>query len=112
MKKRFFDNYYSSIFIHYQAIIDYFREGNAVHTVHLWQPSGNRPNKPKLPGEKKKKTNNNKKRDQISNNTQKRPIRKRKIESITMKMVSPSTNMISEQTTTLSYHNGTSKIND
>lgn len=82
-------------------------EGNAVHTVHLWQPSGNRPNKPKLPGEKKKKTNNNKKRDQISNNTQKRPIRKRKIESITMKMVSPSINMISEQTTTLSYHNGT-----
>ncbi|XP_016920521.2 AF4/FMR2 family member lilli isoform X2 [Apis cerana] len=83
-------------------------EGNAVHTVHLWQPSGNRPNKPKLPGEKKKKTNNNKKRDQISNNTQKRPTRKRKTESIAMKMVSPSTNMISEQTTTLSYHNGTS----
>ncbi|XP_043787078.1 AF4/FMR2 family member lilli-like isoform X2 [Apis laboriosa] len=83
-------------------------EGNAVHTVHLWQPSGNRPNKPKLLGEKKKKTNNNKKRDQMSNNTQKRPTRKRKTESIAMKMVSPSTNLISEQTTTLSYHNGTS----
>lgn len=94
-------------------MVNYFREGNAVHTVHLWQPSGNRPNKPKLPGEKKKKSSNNKKRDQASNNTQKRlSTRKRKPEAVPVKMVSPPANIMSEQTTTLSFHNpGTSKIN-
>lgn len=94
-------------------MVNYFREGNAVHTVHLWQPSGNRPNKPKPPGEKKKKSSNNKKRDQASNNTQKRlSTRKRKPEAVPVKMVSPPANIMSEQTTTLSFHNpGTSKIN-
>ncbi|XP_048265278.1 uncharacterized protein LOC100649967 isoform X1 [Bombus terrestris] len=87
-------------------------EGNAVHTVHLWQPSGNRPNKPKLPGEKKKKSSNNKKRDQASNNTQKRlSTRKRKPEAVPVKMVSPPANIMSEQTTTLSFHNSGTMAN-
>ncbi|XP_011253321.1 uncharacterized protein LOC105249501 [Camponotus floridanus] len=80
-------------------------EGNAVHTVHLWQPSGNRPNKPKMPGEKKKKSTGNKKRDQITNNSQKRIARKKKNdESSTLKPAPPPANMIPEQTV-LPFHN-------
>lgn len=88
-----------------------FREGNAVHTVHLWQPSGNRPNKPKIPGEKKKKgTGNNKKRDQTTNSSQKRVARKKKnAESIPPKSIPPLANIMSEQPA-LSFHNpGTSE---
>ncbi|CAL7942839.1 unnamed protein product [Xylocopa violacea] len=89
-------------------------EGNAVHTVHLWQPSGNRPNKPKLLGEKKKKANNIKKRGQTSNGAQKRlSTRKRKFESASMKMVPPSVNIIPEQPvgTTLPFHNSGTMAN-
>ncbi|CAK9832095.1 hypothetical protein ANTRET_LOCUS8979 [Anthophora retusa] len=82
-------------------------EGNAVHTVHLWQPSGNRPNKPKLPGERKKKSGSNKKRDQASNSPQKRlSNRKRKLESASVKVaVPPPASMIPEQSATLTFHN-------
>lgn len=34
----------------------YFREGNTLQTVHLWQPSGNRSNRPKINGEGNKKS--------------------------------------------------------
>lgn len=101
---------------HYHCFISnmaplFFREGNAVHTVHLWQPSGNRPNKPKLPGEKRRKSNGNRKRNQALSNAKKRStIRRKKTESATVKIVSPPTNMMSEQTAVVSFHNpGTSK---
>lgn len=86
------------------------REGNAVHTVHLWQPSGNRPNKPKIPGEKKKKGSNNKRRDQVTSSSQKRVARKKKNEEpSTSKPAPPPANMIPEQTV-LPFHNpGNSK---
>nr|XP_033331449.1 uncharacterized protein LOC117223331 [Megalopta genalis] len=84
-------------------------EGNAVHTVHLWQPSGNRPNKPKIPGERKKKSSN-KKRDQTLCNTQKRiPTKKRKIDCATTKMVAPPSSMVPEQP--LTFHNPTTMAN-
>ncbi|XP_017764711.1 PREDICTED: uncharacterized protein LOC108554080 isoform X2 [Eufriesea mexicana] len=87
-------------------------EGNAVHTVHLWQPSGNRPNKPKLSGERKKKSCNNKKRDQVSSNSQKLLfVTKIKAETALVKMVSPPINMISEQTTALPFHNSGTMAN-
>ncbi|XP_014473665.1 PREDICTED: mediator of RNA polymerase II transcription subunit 15-like isoform X2 [Dinoponera quadriceps] len=81
-------------------------EGNAVHTVHLWQPSGNRPNKPKMPGEKKKKGAGGKKRDQTTNGSQKQRLaRKKKSESsITLKTTPPPANMLPEQPA-LSFHN-------
>ncbi|KAM0731248.1 hypothetical protein ACS0PU_002308 [Formica fusca] len=80
-------------------------EGNAVHTVHLWQPSGNRPNKPKMPGEKKKKGAGNKRRDQITNSSQKRIARKKKNdEPSTSKPAPPPANIIPEQTV-LPFHN-------
>lgn len=84
--------------------IYFFSEGNAVHTVHLWQPSGNRPNKPKMPSEKKKK-GGDKKRNQIINNSQKRVARKKKSnEPPPPKTIPPSTNILPEQST-LSFHN-------
>jgi len=88
----------------------YFREGNAVHTVHLWQPSGNRPNKPKMPGEKKRKNIGSKKRDQTMNSNQKRITRRKKNdESESLKTAPLPTNVIPEQPG-LSFHNpGTSK---
>ncbi|XP_053979754.1 uncharacterized protein LOC128876937 isoform X1 [Hylaeus volcanicus] len=87
-------------------------EGNAVHTVHLWQPSGNRPNKPKMLGEKKKKSNGNRKRDQGSRNTPKRlSSKRRRTESISVKSVSPSANMIPEQPTVLPFHNPATMAN-
>ncbi|KMQ93803.1 af4 fmr2 family member 4-like protein [Lasius niger] len=81
-------------------------EGNAVHTVHLWQPSGNRPNKPKMPGEKKRKSAGNKRRDQITNSSQKRVARKKKndVEPSALKTAPAPANMIPEQTP-LSFHN-------
>lgn len=88
----------------------FFSEGNAVHTVHLWQPSGNRPNKPKMPGEKKRKSSD-KKRNQIMNNSQKRIMRKKKsIEPPPPpKASSPPANIIQEQPA-LPFHNpGNSK---
>lgn len=87
----------------------FFSEGNAVHTVHLWQPSGNRPNKPKMPGEKKKK-GGDKKRNQIANNSQKRIARKKKSnEPPPPKTTPPPANIIPEQSA-LSFHNpGNSK---
>ncbi|EGI61875.1 hypothetical protein G5I_09776 [Acromyrmex echinatior] len=80
-------------------------EGNAVHTVHLWQPSGNRPNKPKMPGEKKKKSSD-KKRNQIMNNSQKRIMRKKKSNEPPPppKANSPPANIIQEQPP-LPFHN-------
>lgn len=86
-----------------------FSEGNAVHTVHLWQPSGNRPNKPKMPGEKKKK-GGDKKRNQIINNSQKRVTRKKKSnQPPPSKTTPPPANVIPEQPA-LSFHNpGNSK---
>ncbi|XP_043263111.1 uncharacterized protein LOC122403576 [Colletes gigas] len=87
-------------------------EGNAVHTVHLWQPSGNRPNKPKMLGEKKKKSNGNKKRDQASRNTPKRlSSKRRRTESAAVKIVPPPTNMIPEQSTALPFHNPATMAN-
>ncbi|XP_076172725.1 uncharacterized protein LOC143149331 isoform X2 [Ptiloglossa arizonensis] len=87
-------------------------EGNAVHTVHLWQPSGNRPNKPKMLGEKKKKSNSNKKRDQATKNTSKRlSSKKRRTESTTLKIVPPSANIIPEQSTVLPFHNPATMAN-
>ncbi|XP_023289818.1 uncharacterized protein LOC105698857 isoform X2 [Orussus abietinus] len=86
-------------------------EGNAVHTVHLWQPSGNRSSKPKLPGEKKKKSGSNKKRDQSSSDGSKRAPRKKKIETpAPLKMVPPPANMIPEQTN-MQFHNPTALAN-
>lgn len=81
-------------------------EGNAVHTVHLWQPSGNRPNKPKISGEKKRKSfANNKKRDQMMSSNQKRVARKKKHdEPPTLKTAPPPPNMIPEQSA-LPFHN-------
>ncbi|XP_076282622.1 uncharacterized protein LOC143210050 [Lasioglossum baleicum] len=85
-------------------------EGNAVHTVHLWQPSGNRPNKPKIPGERKKKSTGNKKRDQTSSNTQKRiSTKKKKIDCATTKMIAPPANIVPEQP--LPFHNPTTMAN-
>lgn len=78
-------------------------EGNAVHTVHLWKPSGNRPNKLKLPGEKRRRMRSNKKRDD-DDNVQKRP-KKRKSEPVLVKMDPPPTSMIPEQPVTLTFHN-------
>lgn len=80
-------------------------EGNAVHTVHLWQPSGNRPNKPKIPGERKKKSGGNKKRDQSTSSNLKRIPKKKKNEPAMMKIVPPPANMIPEQSTALPFHN-------
>nr|XP_012217911.1 PREDICTED: LOW QUALITY PROTEIN: mediator of RNA polymerase II transcription subunit 15-like [Linepithema humile] len=78
-------------------------EGNAVHTVHLWQPSGNRPNKPKMAGEKRKKSGN-KKRDPTMN-IQKRIARKKKNdEPAPLKATPPPTNMMPEQSA-LPFHN-------
>ncbi|EFN79107.1 histone-lysine N-methyltransferase 2D isoform X2 [Harpegnathos saltator] len=80
-------------------------EGNAVHTVHLWQPSGNRPNKPKMPGDKKKKGTGGKKRDSTTNSGQKqRIVRKKKNDSAPLKTTPPPANMMPEQPT-LSFHN-------
>ncbi|KAG7199509.1 hypothetical protein KM043_014128 [Ampulex compressa] len=79
-------------------------EGNAVHTVHLWQPSGNRPNKPKTPGEKKKKSGSNKKRDSGISKTPKRTQKKKKAEVAPLKFVPPPANMLPEQPT-LTFHN-------
>ena len=91
-------------------------EGNAVHTVHLWQPSGNRPNKSKISGEKKKRSSGNRKRNHGSSNTQKRlpsNCKRKKVESTPVKMtvlppvpaVPPPANIISEQSATLTFHN-------
>ncbi|XP_035736694.1 mediator of RNA polymerase II transcription subunit 15-like [Vespa mandarinia] len=79
-------------------------EGNAVHTVHLWQPSGNRLNKPKTSGDKKKKSSDNKKRDHLTNNIQKRISRKKKIDSSPLKVVPPPANMVPEQAP-MPFHN-------
>ncbi|KAK2578581.1 hypothetical protein KPH14_012014 [Odynerus spinipes] len=81
-------------------------EGNAVHTVHLWQPSGNRLNKPKTPGDKKKKSSGNKKRDQSTNNVQKRISRKKKTDPSPLKVVPPPANMVPEQAP-MPFHNPT-----
>ncbi|XP_046736220.1 AF4/FMR2 family member lilli-like [Diprion similis] len=78
-------------------------EGNAVHTVHLWQPSGNRPNKPKLPGEKKKKSSGDKKYKQSTNETIKRASRKKKVEPAPLKVIPQPANMITEQNT-MQFH--------
>lgn len=87
-------------------------EGNAVHTVHLWQPSGNRPNKSKMPGERRKRLNGNKNRDHASSNTQKRPsTKKRKTESTSVKMIPPSANIMSEESNTLAFHNPGTMVN-
>ncbi|KAH0554103.1 AF4/FMR2 family member lilli-like [Cotesia glomerata] len=63
-------------------------EGNVVHTVHLWQPSGNRPNKPKITNndsnERKKKGlvkkvnggSSNVKRTSNNNNSKKKKKKK------------------------------------
>ncbi|KAL0132286.1 hypothetical protein PUN28_000222 [Cardiocondyla obscurior] len=80
-------------------------EGNAVHTVHLWQPSGNRPNKPKLPGEKKRKSGDKKRNQGNVNNSQKRVARKKKInEPPPPKATPPPANIIPEQSA-LPFHN-------
>ncbi|KZC07450.1 hypothetical protein WN55_09443 [Dufourea novaeangliae] len=86
-------------------------EGNAVHTVHLWQPSGNRPNKPKIPGEKRKRPSGNKKRDQSSNTQKRVSTRKKKNESTGAKLIAQPTNMVSEQSTALPFHNSTTMAN-
>ena len=76
-------------------VISRSREGNAVHTVHLWQPSGNRPNKPKLPTEKKNKSSSSssirKKRISPSVNSPPQRIRftSRKNKTIESKIVQP-----------------------
>ncbi|RLU21285.1 hypothetical protein DMN91_005658 [Ooceraea biroi] len=81
-------------------------EGNAVHTVHLWQPSGNRPNKPKMPGEKKKKGTGSKKRDQAINSNQNRVTRRKKnAESAPLKAISPPAGVMFEEPPQLSFHN-------
>ena len=41
--------------VHFNNLFQFFSEGNVVHTVHLWQPSGNRLNKLKCANEKTKK---------------------------------------------------------
>lgn len=73
--------------------------------MHLWQPSGNRPNKPKMVGEKRRKGTINRKRDQTMNNNQKRVIRKKKNELTTPLKATPPTNMLPEQQSTLPFHN-------
>ncbi|XP_011869461.1 PREDICTED: heat shock protein DDB_G0288861-like [Vollenhovia emeryi] len=79
-------------------------EGNAVHTVHLWQPSGNRPNKPKIPVEKKKKSGD-KKRHHVTNSGQKRVARKKKSsEPPPPKTTPPPASIIPEQPA-ISFHN-------
>lgn len=80
-------------------------EGNAVHTVHLWQPSGNRPNKPKMPGEKKRK-GGDKKRSHMTSNSQKRVARKKKSSAPPPppKATPPPANIMPEQSA-LSFHN-------
>ncbi|XP_066603286.1 uncharacterized protein [Prorops nasuta] len=87
-------------------------EGNAVHTVHLWQPSGNRPNKPKASGEKKKKSTIPKKDLPMPTNTHKKNSKKKNIfqekDSSSPKVISPPVNMITEQQPTMQFHNSTS----
>lgn len=56
----------------------FYSEGNAVHTVHLWQPSGNRPNKPKPKNEKRKKSSPEKKRSAPSSTMPKKSQQKKK----------------------------------
>ncbi|XP_034947371.1 uncharacterized protein DDB_G0284459-like [Chelonus insularis] len=81
-------------------------EGNAVHTVHLWQPSGNRPNKIKFPNEKKKKTVSDKKSYE---STSKRNEHKKKTDE-TPKPVSQLENILPEQNT-MQYHNTRAPVN-
>lgn len=82
---------------------NFHREGNAVHTVHLWQPSGNRPNKPKMPGERKKKSCSDRKYKSTGETTKRAP-RKKKVESAQLKMVPPPANMIIEHNP-MQFHN-------
>ncbi|XP_003706915.2 uncharacterized protein LOC100876218 [Megachile rotundata] len=87
-------------------------EGNAVHTVHLWQPSGNRPNKPKIPGEKKKRSGSGKRRDQSSSSIQRRSsTRKKKLEPNPMKTVPPPADILPEQSAALPFHNPATMAN-
>ncbi|XP_014605685.1 PREDICTED: actin cytoskeleton-regulatory complex protein PAN1-like [Polistes canadensis] len=81
-------------------------EGNAVHTVHLWQASGNRLNKSKTPGDKKKKSSDNKKRDHSTSNIQKRISRKKKSDPVPLKVVPPPANMVPEPAP-MPFHNPT-----
>ncbi|KAK0090894.1 hypothetical protein PV325_000060 [Microctonus aethiopoides] len=79
-------------------------EGNAVHTVHLWQPSGNRPNKPKLHSEKKKRSSRSGKKSTAS--TVKRITRKKKTDNETeqqQKIVPPSASIVPEPNP-IQYH--------
>lgn len=75
-----------------------------MHTVHLWQPSGNRPNKPKMPGEKKRK-GGDKKRNQVSilKSSQKRVTRKKKSNEPPPPKRAPSPECILPEP--LEYHN-------
>lgn len=83
-------------------------EGNAVHTVHLWQPSGNRPNKPKLSTEKRNKSSGVKKRVSSSGAGSKRVHEKKKnTESSQPKIIPPPTNMIPEPASMQFHDNGT-----
>ena len=87
-------------------------EGNAVHTVHLWQPSGNRPNKPKIPSERKKKLGSSKRRDQSSSSMQRRSsTRKKKLESNPIKTVPPTADILPEQSTVLPFHDPATMAN-
>jgi len=76
----------------------------------LWQPSGNRPNKPKMPVEKKKKSGDKKRNQEtlvihVMNNGQKRVVRKKKInEPPPLKTTPPPANIIPEQSA-LPFHN-------
>ncbi|XP_011499115.1 PREDICTED: uncharacterized protein LOC105363192 [Ceratosolen solmsi marchali] len=72
-------------------------EGNTVHTVHLWQPSGNRSNKVKIIGEKKKKSPS-KKRNKHSEDSSKQFNKKQRVETSPLKIVAPSTNILPEET--------------
>ncbi|XP_033218640.1 uncharacterized protein LOC117174076 isoform X3 [Belonocnema kinseyi] len=72
-------------------------EGNAVHTVHLWQPSGNRSKKLKLLADKKKKLPVTEKQDDVCDDSQKRSDRKKKVENLPLKTVPPPANMIHEE---------------
>lgn len=95
----------------------YFRDGNAVHTVHLWQPSGNRVNKPKQMTDKKKKTVVKKKKEKtnniISTSTKKYSPKNKKFETTKIPSISTvqvpsslttSVNIIPEQNS-MQFHN-------
>ncbi|XP_008559488.1 putative mediator of RNA polymerase II transcription subunit 26 [Microplitis demolitor] len=100
-------------------------EGNAVHTVHLWQPSGNRPNKPKIinndNNNKKKKTpdkkvnsgSNNVKRSTNNNNNNTNNNNKKKKTDEAPKNVTPTSGSIicnTEQNSIQQYHDNSGGI--